>query len=329
MRAGGARWAFARGRSRSHVSGRRSWPHGRGRSRRRRCEERLARLTRPIRERRAIVPPWIDVYAYVVRVTGLKVGLCGFTVAQSRYLAEFSVVEIQQTFYQPPATQVIDRWRAVFPENFEFTLKAWQLITHPVSSPTYHRMTRALTWAERAGAGGFRASEIVDEGWAVTLDCAARLRATAILFQCPESFGPTPENLDNLRAFVARIDRPVGVRLLFEPRGPDWTYERARPLCDELDLVYVVDPFVTRWPTGLADRFTYFRLHGVSGARHSYSDAELAELAELARSPGEVYVMFNNIPRHPDAQRFLQQIANRGAHAAPAAPARRTSSVRS
>ncbi|MBC7977934.1 MAG: hypothetical protein H7138_23380, partial [Myxococcales bacterium] len=49
---------------------------------------------------------------------------------------------------------------------------------------------------------------------------------------------------------------------------------------------------------------------------------------EIVRSPGDVYVMLNNIPRHPDAQRFLHQIANRGSRAVPAAPARRTPSVR-
>lgn len=249
----------------------------------------------------------------------IKVGLCGFTIAQSRYPAAFPVVEVQQTFYQPPAAAVMDRWRAVVPADFEFTLKAWQLITHPALSPTYRRLKRALSETERAGAGGFRASAIVDEAWAVTVACAARLRATAILFQCPGSFRPTPDNLNSLRAFMARIDRPAGVRLMFEPRGAAWTYELARPLCDELGLTYVVDPFVTRWPPGLPDRVTYFRLHGVSGARHSYTDAELEELAGIARRPGDVYVMFNNIPRLADAQRFLRRnvaLPARGAHSA-------------
>jgi len=32
----------------------------------------------------------------------IKVGCCGFGVARSKYFQEFSLVEIQQTFYQPP-----------------------------------------------------------------------------------------------------------------------------------------------------------------------------------------------------------------------------------
>jgi uncharacterized protein YecE (DUF72 family) len=252
------------------------------------------------------------------------VGLCGFTIAQFRYASEFPVVEVQQTFYQPPSTQLIERWRTAAPDEFEFTLKAWQLITHPASSPTYRRLKRVLTDTERAGAGGFRASDIVDEAWAVTLDCAARLRATAILFQCPRSFGPTADNLNSLRSFVARLHRPAGVRLMFEPRGEAWTYDLARALCDELGLVYVVDPFVTRWPARLADPVTYFRLHGVSGARHTYSDSELAELAVMARAAGDVYVMFNNIPRVADARRFMQLAGAGGAPGVPPLPRRRS-----
>src|SRR5687768_4078692 len=131
----------------------------------------------------------------------IKIGLCGFTMSALRYPQYFQVVEVQQTFYQPPAASVIDRWRARMPPRFEFTLKAWMLITHAATSPTYRRLRRSLTRDEAAGAGGFQESAIVDEAWQVTLDATRRLRATAILFQCPASFRPTPENLGNLRGF--------------------------------------------------------------------------------------------------------------------------------
>src|ERR1700712_2655459 len=91
----------------------------------------------------------------------VKLGLCGFTLAQARCAAPSPVGEIQQTFYQPPAATVMDRWRATAPPGFEFTLKAWQLITHPATSPTYRRLKRVLSDQERADAGGFRASDIV------------------------------------------------------------------------------------------------------------------------------------------------------------------------
>ena len=67
-------------------------------------------------------------------------------------------VEVQHTFYQPPRVETLAKWRAEAPRGFEFTIKAWQLITHQPSSPTYRRLKRALTEEEREGAGAFRAS---------------------------------------------------------------------------------------------------------------------------------------------------------------------------
>ncbi|MBV8760442.1 MAG: DUF72 domain-containing protein [Deltaproteobacteria bacterium] len=223
----------------------------------------------------------------------------------ARYPAYFRVVEIQQTFYQPPAAWVIDRWRTRMPPDFEFTLKAWMLITHAASSPTYRRLRRTLTPTEAAGAGNFQPSAIVDEAWQTTLDAARRLRATAILFQCPARFRPTPTNLDHMRAFFTRIARPTGVRLLFEPRGPAWTADIVRPLVDELGLVHVVDPFVTQT---VSDEI-YYRLHGTTGARHIYTHDELAHLATLVADKPDAYVMFNNIPRVNDAERFMSLLA--------------------
>lgn len=66
----------------------------------------------------------------------LKIGCCGFGQARTRYYERFPVVEVQKTFYQPPLARTLDRWRAEAPSGFAFTLKAWQPITHPASSPT-------------------------------------------------------------------------------------------------------------------------------------------------------------------------------------------------
>jgi uncharacterized protein YecE (DUF72 family) len=233
-------------------------------------------------------------------VRNVKIGLCGFTIAIAQYPRRFPVVEVQQTFYQPPAAHVVQRWRASVPADFEFTLKAWQLVTHTANSPTYRRMRRPLTDRERAGAGAFQDSALVEEGWRVTAQCAAALRASAILFQCPASFRPTDENIANLRAFFQRIDRPPGVRLLWEPRGP-WPADIVAALCAAHGLTHVVDPFVNASVTG---GVTYYRLHGLTGSRHVYTEDELHRLRDLLPASGEVYVMFNKIPRANDARRF-------------------------
>lgn len=240
--------------------------------------------------------------------SALKVGLCGFSMAAATYRRTFPVVEVQETFYQPPTETTLRRWREELPRPFEFTIKAWQLVTHAITSSTYRRLRRPLTERERADVGGFRATPIVDEGWRTTVACARLLDATAILFQCPASFRATSDNAAAMRAFFGRIVRPAGVRLLWEPRGP-WPEELVGELCTELELVHVVDPFVNRTVTPAV---TYFRLHGITGNRHVYTDDELARLLDSVPAGGQRYVMFNNMPRVGDSRRFLKLLADRG-----------------
>jgi uncharacterized protein YecE (DUF72 family) len=67
--------------------------------------------------------------------------------------------------------------------------------------------------------------------------------------------------------------------------------------------VHVVDPFVTP-PRRDA---VYWRLHGPGSARASYDDTALQSLHRMLRDAapvGPAYVMFNNLPRVPDARRF-------------------------
>ncbi len=234
----------------------------------------------------------------------MRVGLCGWTTSQAAYLQRFPVVEVQHTFYDPPSDAVLSRWRAQVPARFEFTMKAWQLVTHESGSPTYRRLRRPLPEAQRGQVGGFRWTPPVLEAWARTLACARLLRATAVLLQCPRSFRPTAENQARLRAFLGQVDRPDG-RLLWEPRG-DWPGALVAELCRDLDLVHVVDPMEAETVT---PEHTYYRLHGTTGARHVHSDEELSRLRDLVAGRSRPYVLFNNLPRVGDAERFLALLA--------------------
>ena len=65
----------------------------------------------------------------------VRVGLCGFTMSMEDYPLHFPVVEIQNTFYEPPGDNVMRGWRAVTPSSLEYTMKVWQLVTHAAGSP--------------------------------------------------------------------------------------------------------------------------------------------------------------------------------------------------
>ncbi len=143
------------------------------------------------------------------------------------------------------------------PAEFEFTLKAWQLITHESTSPTFKRLRRKLTERELADAGAFKWTPIVREAWDITRDCAKALNARTVLFQCPAKFAPTKQNIKHLEKFFTKIERD-GLNLCWEPRG-DWSDDTIRGICETHDLWHTVDPFSRATVT--PDR-CYFRLHG-------------------------------------------------------------------
>ncbi len=238
------------------------------------------------------------------RVHALQIGTCGFGVAKKIYARSFSCVEVQQTFYQPPQLSTLERWGSEMPVDFEFTLKAWQLITHEARSPTYRRLKKELSASEKSAAGGFRSSAIVREAWEVTVACARALKAKTILFQCPASFTPSRENVARLEKFFSVIDRHR-LNLGWEPRG-DWDRDLVRSLCANLSLRHVVDPFLSKTVT--PDR-PYFRLHGRDGWRYKYKTSELEELAAMLRQNKFGYVFFNNSAMTEDALRFSELLS--------------------
>lgn len=230
------------------------------------------------------------------------VGCCGWAAARAVYCRQFRTIELQSTFYQPPTLKLAEAWRRDVPEDFRFCLKAWQLITHPASSPTYRRLRTPLPETDRSAAGFFQPGEVVWRAWETTRAVAGALRAAVVLFQCPRSFRPAEANLRNMEAFFRRVGACPHL-LAWEPRG-DWPEDVVRDLCERLGLIHCVDPLANRPVTS---GVSYFRLHGRGGYRYRYSDEELRELhGRVAPGAGhDTYVMFNNVWMKDDAARFL------------------------
>ncbi len=238
------------------------------------------------------------------------VGCCGWPEARPRYFDHFPVVELQDTFYEPPSAALAEKWRRQAPAHFRFAMKAWQLITHAATSPTYRRLKTPIDAKARGACGSFRPGAEVRAAWERTLAVARAVHAAAIVFQCPASFRPSAENVANLKTFFRQAERE-GWLMVWEPRG-EWPPAQVRAISEECDLVHCVDPFQGEPTYGKA---LYFRLHGRGTYRYRYSDEELRELREtLARqqaaSPRPAFVMFNNISMRDDALRFLELVSS-------------------
>ena len=98
----------------------------------------------------------------------VKVGCCGFPGGRKGYFSQFKLVEVQQTFYKMPKLETAQRWRQESPADFEFTLKAWQLITHPPASPTYRKAGLKVPSSAEEHYGFFRPSDEVHQAWEET-----------------------------------------------------------------------------------------------------------------------------------------------------------------
>lgn len=230
------------------------------------------------------------------------------------YADAFAVGEINRTFYTLPQVSTTERWRREAGEEFEFTMKAWQALTHPTSSPTWNSHRENLTDEQEAGFGYLRPTAVVEEAWKETKQRAEALEARVVVLQTPPSFDASDGHEESMRELLSRIDRD-GLVLAWEPRG-DWpdNPDRVAAICADLDLVHVVD-LMRRQPLSDHD-VAYVRLHGLNedpyDYDYEYSEDELDDLADrlhaLAEDHDRVYCMFNNFEMYDDASALSQRI---------------------
>jgi uncharacterized protein YecE (DUF72 family) len=244
----------------------------------------------------------------------LSVGCCGWAEkgGMSAYFRSFKLVELQSTFYMLPRIETAQRWRRASPQDFEYTLKAWQAITHPLNSPTWRKSGIKVPESKENRYGYFRQSEENFQAWERTKAICEALNAKICVFQSPASFRPTEENCKNISEFMRSIDRGR-LQIAWEPRG-EWRKheEKIRSLCKKLDIIHVVDPF--KWLPLSETRVSYMRLHGIGKGEtnysYSYTEEDLRRLLkivqELETSNDRIYILFNNISMAKDAKRFIE-----------------------
>lgn len=192
----------------------------------------------------------------------------------ARYANRLDCVEVNSSFYRPHARATYEKWAAIVPRAFRFSVKAPQRITHELALAGARRELDAFL-EQVAGLG-------------TKLGC--------ILVQLPPSavFAPA-----RARAFFtllrARHEGPVA----FEPRHASWFEDRADALLRRQGIARVAaDP--ARVPAaavpGGDTSFRYWRWHG--SPRMYWSDYEPERLDALAAAMragrGQRWCIFDN-----------------------------------
>jgi uncharacterized protein YecE (DUF72 family) len=242
----------------------------------------------------------------------IRVGCAGLPSGVSRgaYFQRLDLLETDVTFFEPPREVALRRWHAEAPAGSAFSVIAWQVVTHEAGTPGYARLQTPLAPDVLAGAGGFRATPAVRDAWRRTLASARALGAEVILFQTPPSFAPTEGNREALRRFCGEIagDRD-DFTLAWEPHGL-WEPQQASAIANELGLVYALDPLQLEVPPPDEPK-AYFRIHGLGVYRGKLGDDLLELVADMAEGYERAWVVFANVEKLGDAQRFHRLVAGR------------------
>ncbi|RSM55771.1 DUF72 domain-containing protein [Actinoplanes sp. ATCC 53533] len=237
----------------------------------------------------------------------------------AHYAKKFPVVEVDATYYGPPAEQTTKLWAQRTPEGFTFNIKAFSMLTgHPTKVSAIYKDLRPETEKKNVYPADLP-PQAYEEIWSRFLSALDPLveagKLGALLFQFPPWWGIRRDNKDYLREVAARC-RPL--RPVFEFRNASWfdgdnaeeTVEFLRR--HELPLVCVdmpqghrssvpplleatADLAVVRFH-GHSDKWTSKDIHEKFG--YEYSRAELREwapkLRALADQAATTQVFMNN-----------------------------------
>ena len=190
------------------------------------------------------------------------------------YSGRLNSVEIDYTFYRIPNPKTIENWKSATPENFKFTLKASQQITH--------RQRLKVP------------SEALD--YFLTVIRGLEDRLGIVLYQLPPFFKCDVQKLDDFLSVL-----PRGIETAFEFRHDSWftpdVYSLLRKHKTAL-CIHDADDHTT--PLELTAAFTYVRLR-----RSEYTEQLRQEWQDRIRGWAEAgtevfaYIKHEDNPKAP------------------------------
>jgi uncharacterized protein YecE (DUF72 family) len=238
------------------------------------------------------------------------------------YAKQFPLVEVDSTYYGPPAEQTTKLWADRTPDGFTFNIKAFSLLTgHPTKVSAIYKDLRPETDKKNVYPGDLP-PQTYEEIWTRFLSALDPLveagKLGALLFQFPPWFGIRKSNKEYMLEVASRC-KPL--RPVFELRNASWfdganrnetlDFLRAHGLpfvCVDMPQGYkssippvaeaTADLAVVRFH-GHSDKWTSTDIHEKFG--YHYSRDELAawapKLKQLAAETSQTHVLMNNCYR--------------------------------
>lgn len=236
------------------------------------------------------------------------------------YASKFPLVEVDSTYYSPPAEQTAALWVSRTPPGFTFNIKAFSLLTgHPTRPAAIYKDLRPETDKKNLYPGDLPA-QAYEDVWTRFLSALEPLaeagKLGVILFQFPPWFTIRRSNKQYLLE-VAQRCQPL--RVAVELRHASWfdgdNQQETLEFLRAHDLPYVcvdmpqghrssIPPVLAATAADLAlvrfhghsDKWTSRDIYERFGYR--YSEAELAEWAPklrgLADGTAQTHVLLNN-----------------------------------
>ena len=188
------------------------------------------------------------------------------------YSKQFNTVEINNTFYRFPNEKTVQGWYNKTPNNFKFTLKANQVITHRM------RFKNTQSTLNRF----YRLAEILED----KLGC--------VLFQLPPQ---KSKDIDFLKNALEQFD--TSKKNIIEFRHPSWFDDEVYSLLNESKAGFC-SVSSTDLPDDLitTSNINYVRFHGTGTEKYHYlySNQELRDWTDkLKKSNADnIFCYFNN-----------------------------------
>ncbi|MHA1376788.1 MAG: DUF72 domain-containing protein [Candidatus Helarchaeota archaeon] len=199
------------------------------------------------------------------------------------YSKIFDTVEINTTFYNLPKVGIVENWAKQAPQNFLFSVKFPQDITH-----------------KKIGKEPINEEDLMAFFYVIA---PLEQKMGPILVQFPPSFKFNPELLEELLVLLPSRDKKYAI----EFRDLSWLISKTSNLLEQYHVAYcIVDEPLLPPDIIITTDFAYIRWHGRRKQHwynYLYSENELKEwvpkIEKISNEVKEIYGYFNN---HPHGQ---------------------------